>query len=291
MKLTHPTTFDELLKISGLSHGTDVWLGNAKDLIDEGICTLKSVIGCRDDIMVYLLHKGLKPKLAFTIMESVRKGKGLKDEWIPEMKENGVEDWYIESCKKIKYMFPKAHAVAYVMMAIRIAWFKVHHPIYYYAMFFSIRCDAYDIETMIKGEAAIREKMNDINHRINDPQLKNDVTKKDRDIYNTLELALEMVLRGYRFANIDIMRSHATDFIPDENDKNVLIPPFTSIDGLGESVAVTVSEARKKGAFLSKEDLQMRTALSQTLVKKLDSMNVLKGMQDENQMSLFGDLF
>ena len=133
--------------------------------------------------------------------------------------------------------------------------------------------------------------MNDINHRINDPQLKNDVTKKDRDIYNTLELALEMVLRGYRFANIDIMRSHATDFLPDENDKNVLIPPFTSIDGLGESVAVTVSEARKKGAFLSKEDLQMRTALSQTLVKKLDSMNVLKGMQDENQMSLFGDLF
>lgn len=291
LKLTHPTTFDELLKISGLSHGTDVWLGNAKDLIDEGICTLKSVIGCRDDIMVYLLHKGLKPKLAFTIMESVRKGKGLKDEWIPEMKENGVEDWYIESCKKIKYMFPKAHAVAYVMMAIRIAWFKVHHPIYYYAMFFSIRCDAYDIETMIKGETAIREKMNDINHRINDPQLKNDVTKKDRDIYNTLELALEMVLRGYRFANIDIMRSHATDFLPDENDKNVLIPPFTSIDGLGESVAVTVSEARKKGAFLSKEDLQMRTALSQTLVKKLDSMNVLKGMQDENQMSLFGDLF
>lgn len=209
----------------------------------------------------------------------------------PEMKENGVEDWYIESCKKIKYMFPKAHAVAYVMMAIRIAWFKVHHPIYYYAMFFSIRCDAYDIETMIRGEAAIREKMNDINRRINDPQLKNDVTKKDRDIYNTLELALEMVLRGYRFANIDIMRSHATDFLPDENDKNVLIPPFTSIDGLGESVAVTVSEARKKGAFLSKEDLQARTALSATLVKKLDSMNVLKGMQDENQMSLFGDLF
>ena len=144
---------------------------------------------------------------------------------------------------------------------------------------------------MIKGETAIREKMNDINHRINDPQLKNDVTKKDRDIYNTLELALEMVLRGYRFANIDIMRSHATDFLPDENDKNVLIPPFTSIDGLGESVAVTVSEARKKGAFLSKEDLQMRTALSQTLVKKLDSMNVLKGMHDENQMSFFGDLF
>ncbi len=274
-----------------MSHGTDVWLGNAKDLIDNGTCTLKSVIGCRDDIMVYLLHKGLKPKLAFTIMESVRKGKGLKAEWIPEMKANGVEDWYIESCEKIKYMFPKAHAVAYVMMAIRIAWFKVHYPIYYYAMFFSIRCDAYDIETMIKGEKAIREKMNDITQRLNDPQLKKDVSKKDKDIYNTLELALEMVLRGYRFANIDIMRSDATTFLPDPQDKNVLIPPFTSIDGLGDSVAVSVVDARKKQEFISKEDLQARTALSATLVKKMETMHVLDGMQDENQMSLFADLF
>ena len=274
-----------------MSHGTDVWLGNAKDLIDNGTCTLKSVIGCRDDIMVYLLHKGLKPKLAFTIMESVRKGKGLKAEWIPEMKANGVEDWYIESCEKIKYMFPKAHAAAYVMMAWRIAWFKVHYPIYYYAMFFSIRCDAYDIETMIKGEKAIREKMNDITQRLNDPQLKKDVSKKDKDIYNTLELALEMVLRGYRFANIDIMRSDATTFLPDPQDKNVLIPPFTSIDGLGDSVAVSVVDARKKQEFISKEDLQARTALSATLVKKMETMNVLDGMQDENQMSLFSDLF
>ncbi len=291
LELTKPTTFDELLKISGLSHGTDVWLGNAKDLIDQGICTLKSVIGCRDDIMVYLLHKGLKPKLAFTIMESVRKGKGLKKEWIPDMKANGVEDWYIESCEKIKYMFPKAHAVAYVMMAIRIAWFKVHHPIYYYSMFFSIRCDAYEIDTMIKGEAAIRARMNEIAMRMDDPILKKEVTKKDKDIYNTLELALEMILRGYRFANIDIMRSDATQFLPDPQDKNVLIPPFTSVDGLGESVAVTVCEARAKGGFLSKQDLQNRTALSATLVKKLESMHVLDGMQDENQMSLFGGLF
>lgn len=287
LELTKPTTFDELLKISGLSHGTDVWLGNAKDLIDNGTCTLKSVIGCRDDIMVYLLHKGLRPKLAFTIMESVRKGKGLKEEWIPEMKENGVEDWYIESCKKIKYMFPKAHAVAYVMMAIRIAWFKVHHPIFYYCMFFSIRCDAYDIETMIKGEQAIRHRMNDITMRLADPQLKKDVSKKDKDTYNTLELALEMVLRGYRFGNIDIMRSDSTTFLPDPEDKNVIIPPFTSIDGLGESVAVTVIEARKNGAFLSKQDLQNRTSLSGTLVKKLEVMGVLEGLQDENQLSLF----
>ncbi len=287
LELTRPTTFDELLKISGLSHGTDVWLGNAKDLIDEGICTLKSVIGCRDDIMVYLLYKGLKPKSAFTIMESVRKGKGLKDEWIVEMKENGVEDWYIESCKKIKYMFPKAHAVAYVMMAIRIAWFKVHKPQYYYCMFFSIRCDAYDIETMIKGEQSIRKKMQEIDMKLRDNNLKKDVTKKDKDIYSTLELALEMVLRGYSFTNIDLMRSTSKEFIVDPTNTKRLIPPFTSIDGLGESVADTVVEARKNGAFLSKEDLQRRTSLSGTLVKKLESMGVLEGLQEENQMSLF----
>ncbi len=287
LELTRPTTFDELLKISGLSHGTDVWLGNAKDLIDEGICTLKSVIGCRDDIMVYLLHKGLRPKLAFTIMESVRKGKGLKDEWIPEMKENGVEDWYIESCKKIKYMFPKAHAVAYVMMAIRIAWFKVHEPQYYYCMFFSIRCDAYDIETMIQGEQSIRKKMQEIDFKLHDNARKNEVTKKDKDIYSTLELALEMVLRGYYFANIDLMRSSSRDFIVDPERPNYIIPPFTSIDGLGESVADTVVEARKNGGFLSKEDLQRRTSLSGTLIKKLESMGVLDGLQEENQLSLF----
>lgn len=287
LELTRPTTFDELLKISGLSHGTDVWLGNAKDLIDNGICTLKSVIGCRDDIMVYLLHKGLKPKLAFTIMESVRKGKGLKEEWLPDMKANGVEDWYIDSCRKIKYMFPKAHAVAYVMMAIRIAWFKVHQPLYYYCMFFSIRCDAYDIETMIKGENAIRQRMTDINDMMKNNETKRDVTKKDKDTYNTLELALEMVLRGYYFENINLMTSTSKEFIVDPQDPKRIIPPFTSIDGLGESVADTVVEARKNGPFLSKEDLGRRTSLSGTLIKKLESMGVLDGLQDENQMSLF----
>lgn len=287
LELTKPTTFDELLKISGLSHGTDVWLGNAKDLIDEGICTLKSVIGCRDDIMVYLLHKGLQPKLAFTIMESVRKGKGVKDEWVEAMKACGVEDWYIESCKKIKYMFPKAHAVAYVMMAIRIAWFKVHQPQYYYCMFFSIRCDAYDIETMIKGEQSIRMKMQEIDMKMRDNNLKREVTKKDKDTYNTLELALEMVLRGYAFTNIDLMRSTSKEFIVDPQNSRYIIPPFTSIDGLGESVADTVVEARASGAFLSKEDLQRRTSLSGTLVKKLEAMGVLDGLQEENQMSLF----
>ncbi len=287
LELTRPTTFDELLKISGLSHGTDVWLGNAKDLIDQGICTLKSVIGCRDDIMVYLLHKGMRPKLAFTIMESVRKGKGLKDEWIPEMKENGVEDWYIESCKKIKYMFPKAHAVAYVMMAVRIAWFKVHMPLIYYCMFFSIRCDAYDIETMIKGEASIRQRMAQIQDlsRSNDRNVK--PSKKDLDTFSTLELALEMVLRGYHFSNIDINRSAAREFIVDSENKNAIIPPFTSIDGLGASVADSIVKARNEAPFLSKEDLLKRTSLSNSLLKKLDALGSLEGLQEENQLSLF----
>ncbi|NCC54777.1 MAG: PolC-type DNA polymerase III [Erysipelotrichia bacterium] len=287
LELTKPTTFDELLKISGLSHGTDVWLNNAKDLIDANICTLKDVIGCRDDIMVYLLHKGLKPKLAFTIMESVRKGKGLKEEWIPEMKACGVEDYYIESCKKIKYMFPKAHAVAYVMMAIRIAWFKVHKPIFYYCMFFSLRCDAYDIEAMIHGESSIRMVMSNIQARLNNPETKRDVSKKEMDTFNTLELALEMILRGYRFGNIDLMRSDAKDFIPDPENPNVILPPFASVDGLGENVAITIVEARNKGAFLSKQDLSSRTGLNGTNIKKLEELGVLNDLQNENQMSLF----
>lgn len=287
LELTKPTTFDELLKISGLSHGTDVWLNNAKDLIDAGVCTLKDVIGCRDDIMVYLMHKGLEPKLAFTIMESVRKGKGLRDEWIPKMKECNVEDYYIESCRKIKYMFPKAHAVAYVMMAVRIAWFKVHKPIYYYAMFFSLRCDAYDITCMIQGEASIRERMRQITSRINNPETKRDVTKKEFDVLTCLEVALEMVLRGYRFDNIDIMKSDATRFLPDKENPKVLIPPFTSIDGLGDNVAHSIVKAREKGPFLSKQDVSMRTQLNGTSIKKLDELQVLKHLQDENQMSLF----
>ena len=275
------------MRISGLSHGTDVWLNNAADLIKEGKCTLKNVIGCRDDIMVYLLHKQLPPKLAFTIMESVRKGKGLKDEWIPVMKEHNVDDWYVDSCLKIKYMFPKAHAVAYVMMAVRIAWFKVHKPQYYYCMFFSIRCDAYDIDTMIAGEQAIRARMAEITQRLNSNEFKNDVSKKEKDIYSTLELALEMVLRGYRFGNINLMKSAASEFIVDPDDENVLIPPFTSIDGLGANVAVTVIEEREKRPFLSKQDLSERTALNGTHIKRLETMGVLSDLQEENQLSLF----
>lgn len=289
LELTKPTTFDELVRISGLSHGTDVWLNNAKDLIDDGRCTLKNVIGCRDDIMVYLMHKGLPAKLSFTIMESVRKGKGLKPEWIEEMskKEYNIDPWYIDSCLKIKYMFPKAHAVAYVMMAVRIAWFKVHQPLYYYCMYFSIRCDAYDIDTMIAGENMIRARMNEISNKLSNNESKGEVSKKEKDIYSTLELALEMNLRGFRIGNIDLNRSEASTFIVDPINKNTIIPPFTTIDGLGENVALTVVEERKKGPFISKQDLMKRTSLNGTHIKKLESMGVLKGLQEENQLSLF----
>ncbi|MFV0380620.1 MAG: PolC-type DNA polymerase III [Breznakia sp.] len=286
LETTKPTTFDELLKISGLSHGTDVWLNNAKDLIDNQTCTLKEVIGCRDDIMVHLMQKGMDSKLAFTIMESVRKGRGLNDEWRLAMKENNVEDYYISSCEKIKYMFPKAHAVAYVTMAVRIAWFKVHRPLVYYCMFFSIRCDAYDVAAMIKGEASIRERLSDIRNRYANPETKRDVSDKELNIESSLELALEMVLRGYRFMNLDINKSQATQFSIAEG-QNAIYPSFVSVDGLGENVAYSIVEARKKHPFISKQDLQKRTLLSTTLIKKLDALGVLTSLQEENQMRLF----
>ena len=285
LELTRPTTFAELVSISGLSHGTDVWLNNAKDLIDNGTCVLSEVIGCRDDIMIDLMNYGLPPKDSFTIMESVRKGKGLKPEWEKLMKENNVPDWFIDSCKKIKYMFPKAHAVAYVMNAVRIAWFKVHMPVYYYCQFFSIRCDAYDIGVMMQGEAAIRERMNQI--RVMRENKAEKPSDKELAIYDTLELALEMVLRGYRFSRISMERSAAAEFIPDPDDEKAIIPPFTAVDGLGASVGRSVVAARKERPFLSKEDVLRRTQLSRTLLDKLDVLGACEGLDEENQMTLF----
>ncbi len=285
LELTKPKTFSDLVIISGLSHGTDVWLNNAKDLVEKGI-PLQNVIGCRDDIMTYLIHRGLKPKDAFFIMESVRKGKGLKPEW-EEIMKPVVDDWYIDSCKKIKYMFPKAHAVAYVMMAIRIAWFKVHHPYWYYAVYFSLRCDAYEIETMVKGYDAIASRMDEIHKKMQDPELKREVTPKDSALISTFESCLEMYARGYRFSNIDMDLSEATDFKVMPGDNKTIIPPFTTVDGLGENVAKSIVEARKKCPFLSKEDILTRTQLSATLLKKLEKLGCLNHLQEENQMSLF----
>ncbi|CAM1670456.1 PolC-type DNA polymerase III [Streptococcus mitis] len=287
---THPTTFAELLQLSGLSHGTDVWLGNAQDLIKQGIADLSTVIGCRDDIMVYLMHAGLEPKMAFTIMERVRKGLWLKiseeerNGYIEAMKANKVPEWYIESCGKIKYMFPKAHAAAYVMMALRVAYFKVHHPIYYYCAYFSIRAKAFDIKTMGAGLDAIKRRMEEISEK----RKNNEASNVEIDLYTTLEIVNEMWERGFKFGKLDLYRSDATEFII---DGDTLIPPFVAMDGLGENVAKQLVRAREEGEFLSKTELRKRGGLSSTLVEKMDEMGILGNMPEDNQLSLFDDLF
>lgn len=287
---THPTTFAELLQLSGLSHGTDVWLGNAQDLIKNGIATLSTVIGCRDDIMVYLMHAGLDPKMAFTIMERVRKGLWLKiseeerNGYISAMKENNVPDWYIESCGKIKYMFPKAHAAAYVLMALRVAYFKVHHPIYYYCAYFSIRAKAFELKTMSAGLDAVKARMADIAAK----RKTNEASNVEIDLYTTLEIVNEMLERGYQFGKLDLYRSDATEF---QIEGKTLIPPFVAMEGLGENVAKQVVKARSEGEFLSKTELRKRGGLSSTLVDKMSDMGILGNLPEDNQLSLFDDIF
>ena len=285
VKDTKPTTFAELIKISGLSHGTDVWLGNAQELIKNNIVPFKEVIGCRDDIMVYLMNKGMKPIRAFKIMEFVRKGKASKDpetwaEFEKEMREAGIDEWYIDSCRKIKYMFPKAHATAYVMSAFRIAYYKVHYPIYYYASWFSTKATDFDIEVMIKGYDAIKARINEI---INKGY---DASNKENGILECLKLALEMTARGLKFGNIDLKKSNSMTFSIDEDNKT-LIPPFRSIDGLGDVVAKTIVEEREKGEFLSIDDLQKRGKISSTLIEKMRMMGILDNMDESSQLSLF----
>ena len=282
---TKPKTFAELVKISGLSHGTDVWAGNASELIRNNVVPFKEVIGCRDDIMVYLMYHGLEPIDAFKIMEFVRKGKPSKDpetwkKWETKMREKNIPEWYIESCHKIKYMFPKAHACAYVMSAIRIAWFKLYKPIFYYATYFSIRSDDFDIEAMGKGYDAIKSRMEDI-------KLKGyDATNKETNILSTLEIALEATARGIKFANVSLKESDSTKFKV-ADDGMTLIPSFRTIDGLGDVVAKNIVEEREKREFLSIEDLQNRCKVSQTLIDKMKTMKMLDGMPESSQLSLF----
>ncbi|WP_428908628.1 PolC-type DNA polymerase III [Niallia sp. Krafla_26] len=275
---TKPTTFSELVQISGLSHGTDVWLGNAQELIHNNICTLPEVIGCRDDIMVYLIYQGLEPSLAFKIMESVRKGKGLTDDMEAEMRKNEVPEWYIDSCKKIKYMFPKAHAAAYVLMGVRVAYFKVHHPILYYAAYFTVRAEDFDLDSMVKGSNAIRARIDEINSK------GLDASTKEKNLLTVLELCLEMCERGFSFKNIDLYRSSATEFLIDGNS---LIPPFNAIPGLGTNAALNIVKARENGEFLSKEDLQTRGKVSKTIMEFLEQQGCLGSLPDQNQLSLF----
>ncbi|MBQ9824393.1 MAG: PolC-type DNA polymerase III [Solobacterium sp.] len=283
---TRPHSFSDLVIISGLSHGTDVWSGNAQDLVRAGH-PIGEVIGCRDDIMTYLLDKKLEPIDAFKIMEDVRKGRGLREDQEEKMKSHNVPDWYIESCKKIKYMFPKAHAVAYVMMAMRIAWYKVHEPVNFYIQFLSLRCDAYEIETMTKGIEAIRLRMQDIQSRMQDRNAAVPVSNKEKALFDTLEACEELYARGFKIGKVDLYKSLATRFCEDPDDPKCIIPPFTVIDGLGGNVAKTVEAARKEAEFISKEDILKRTQLSATLLKKLEVLGCLEGLQETNQMSLF----
>jgi len=275
---TKPKTFAELVIISGLSHGNSVWLDNAQDLINDGICELSEVIGCRDDIMVYLMHKGVDAALAFKIMESVRRGRGLEEEWIHEMKKHDVPNWYVESCKKIKYMFPKAHASAYVLMAVRIAYFKVHHPILFYATYLSVRARDFDLDLMVKGSSAIRGKINEISSK------GNDATPKEKNLLTVLQVTLEIYERGFTIQKVDLYKSDATDF---KVEGNTLVPPFNAVDGLGTNAALNIVKAREDGEFLSKEDFRERSKVSKTVVEYLDQLGSLEGMAEKNQLSLF----
>ena len=279
---TKPKTFAELLKISGLSHGTDVWLGNAEELIQNKTVTMPEVIGCRDDIMMDLIHMGVESDLAFKIMEHVRKGRGIPDEWQEEMHKANVPEWYIGACLKIKYMFPKAHAAAYVLMALRIAYFKVYYPLIYYSAYFSVRADDFDLVAMANGKESVKARMKEINEK------GNDASAKEKNLLTVLELANEMLERGFEFKMVDIKRSDASDWLI---EGNTLLAPFSAIPGLGLNVAKQIVRAREEGEFLSKTELRKRGGVSSTLVEKMDEMGILGNMPEDNQLSLFDDLF
>ena len=275
---TKPKYFSDLVRIAGLAHGTDVWLGNAQTLIQEGKATIQTAICTRDDIMVYLIQQGLEEGTAFTIMESVRKGKGLKPEWEEEMSAHGVPDWYIWSCKKIKYMFPKAHAAAYVMMAWRIAYCKVFYPLAYYASFFSIRASAFSYEIMCLGREKLESHLADYKRR------SDSLSKKEQDTLRDMRIVQEMYARGFDFLPMDIYKARARNF---QVMGNKLMPSINSIDGLGEKAADSIEEAAKDGPFLSKEDFRNRTRVSKTICDLMGELGILKDLPETNQLSLF----
>ncbi|GGF80055.1 DNA polymerase III PolC-type [Paenibacillus albidus] len=274
-----PSSFADLLQISGLSHGTGVWLGNAQELIKNNTCNIKTVIGCRDDIMLFLIYKaGMDASLAFKITESVRKGKGLPPEWIEEMKKCKVPQWYIDSCLKIQYMFPKAHAAAYVISAVRTAYFKLYHPIEYYATYFSVRAADFDIDLCCKGYEAIGRQIVEIEQKAFQ------ALPKEKAMLPVLEMALEMTARGFTFKNIDLYRSDATRFTVEENS---LIPPFSALAGIGENAAYNIAAAKDAGEFLSIEDFQQKSKASKTVIELLNGMGCFRGLPESNQLSLF----
>ena len=277
---TKPSTFVELLIISGLSHGTDVWLNNAQDLVRNGTASLAEVIGLRDDIMVYLIQHGLEPGTAFKIMEFVRKGRaakeGMPEEYEKAMRDNNVPEWYLESCKKIKYMFPKAHAAAYVMMALRIAYFKVYYPVEFYSAYFTVRADLFDAAIMTRGVDKVKAEM----HRLN---LKGtSITANEKSLYTILEICLEMYERGIEFLPVDLYQSHARKF---KKVGNAILPPLNAFAGVGEAAAESIMEAAKKGKFLSQEDLKNRAGITKAVMEVLNENGVLRGLSETSQIN------
>ena len=275
---TQPKTLSDLIRISGLSHGTDVWLNNAQELIKSGKATISTAICTRDDIMTYLINKGMDSELSFTIMEKVRKGKGLTDDFEKSMKEAGVPDWYIWSCKQIKYMFPKAHAAAYVMMAYRIAYCKINYPLAYYGAYFGIRADAFSYEIMCRGKDVLQHYIDEYNSR------SATLSKKEQDTMKDMKIVQEMYARGYEFMPMDIYKAQATKFLIIDGK---LMPPLTSIDGMGEKAAEAVAEASKDGPYLSRDDFRQRTKASKSVIDYMVELGILSDLPESNQLSLF----
>lgn len=276
---TKPKTFSELVRISGFSHGTDVWLNNAQDLIRSGTAKVSETISARDDIMIYLIHKGVEPLLAFKTMENVRKGKGIKPDVVAKLRESNVPDWYIESCQKIKYMFPKAHAVAYVMMAYRIAYCKVHEPLAFYAAYFTVRANEFDAGIIVQGKETIRRTLKEFD------QKGNAISVKEKGLQTVLEIALEMYLRGYVLEKVDLYRSAAEKFIIHEKS---LLPPLAALEGVGAAAAKNIVIAREEREFSSIDDLKSRSGISKTAIEVLRQHGCLDGMSESDQMQLFG---
>ena len=273
-----PKTFSDLLQISGLSHGTDVWLGNAQDLIKEGICDISEVIGTRDNIMVYLIYHGLDKSLSFKIMEDVRKGRGLKPEYEQAMVAQGIPEWYINSCKKIKYMFPKAHAAAYVISALRLGWYKVHMPLEFYAAFLSVAPGGFDAEIVSKGKTEVERTIKSIE------DLGTAAKQKDNETLSTMQLVNEALARKIKFLPVDLMKSTAYSFLPEDG---AIRMPFSSLPGLGETAALNLEKTMRENNIISQEELRQKGGITKAVIEILSRNHVLDSLPETNQMTLF----